>query len=87
MTVSQQITSKISNINLEIVTVDSGKKAVEILKNSPDKFHLILSDIHMPEMDGFQLIHEIKKIAGDDIAIFSTRFRNLNLTFLSDVWY
>lgn len=57
--------------NTEIVTVDSGKKAIEILKNSPDKFHLILSDIHMPEMDGFQLIHEIKKITGDDIAIFS----------------
>lgn len=54
----------------KIVTVDSGKKAIEILKNSPDKFHLILSDIHMPEMDGFQLIHEIKKITGDDIAIF-----------------
>jgi len=53
----------------KIVTVDSGKKALEVLKNSPEKFHLVLSDIHMPEMDGFQLIHEIKKMA-DDIAIF-----------------
>lgn len=53
----------------KIVLVDSGKKALDVLHNSPEKFHLVLSDIHMPEMDGFQLIHEVKKMA-DDIAIF-----------------
>jgi CheY-like chemotaxis protein len=53
----------------KIVTVDSGKKALEVLQTSTEKFHLVLSDIHMPEMDGFQLIQEIKKIS-DDIAIF-----------------
>jgi len=53
----------------KIVCVDNGKKALEILRNSQEKFHLVLSDIHMPEMDGFQLISEIKKIT-EDIAIF-----------------
>jgi len=53
----------------KIVTVDSGKKALDVLRNSQEKFHLVLSDIHMPEMDGFQLIQEIKKMS-DDIAIF-----------------
>ncbi|MGQ2965523.1 CheR family methyltransferase, partial [Methylophilus sp.] len=42
------------------VLVDSGKKAVqEIHKN---KFDLVISDIAMPEMDGYQLLGEIKKI-------------------------
>jgi response regulator RpfG family c-di-GMP phosphodiesterase len=53
----------------KIVLVDSGKKALDVLRNSNEKFHLVLSDIHMPEMDGFQLIHEVKKMQ-DDIAIF-----------------
>jgi len=65
--IAQRLLSKLGYD--KIVTVDSGKKALEVLKNSPEKFHLVLSDIHMPEMDGFQLIHEIKKMA-DDIAIF-----------------
>ncbi len=32
----------------EVVCVDSGKKALEELRNSKEKYHLVLSDIHMP---------------------------------------
>jgi len=67
--IAQRLLTKLGYDSTKIVTVDSGKKALEVLKSSPEKFHLVLSDIHMPEMDGFQLIHEIKKLA-DDIAIF-----------------
>ncbi|RYY76404.1 MAG: PAS domain-containing hybrid sensor histidine kinase/response regulator [Gammaproteobacteria bacterium] len=33
--------------------VDDGKKAVELLRNKPDAFDLILMDVQMPVMDGF----------------------------------
>jgi len=44
-------------------TAKNGKEAIEKFKN--EKFDLIITDIFMPVMDGFQLIEEIKKIHSD----------------------
>ncbi|OCC14473.1 response regulator [Dissulfuribacter thermophilus] len=43
----------------EVETADDGKKALE--KARQDDFDMIISDILMPRMDGFQLCREIKK--------------------------
>ena len=43
----------------QISTAPNGKVAYEILKT--ENFDLILSDINMPEMDGYGLIEKIKK--------------------------
>ena len=39
---------------------ESGAAALQILKSAPEEFRLILTDVHMPEMDGFELAAEIK---------------------------
>ncbi|OWP85679.1 hypothetical protein BWK60_12825, partial [Flavobacterium covae] len=44
--------------SMEIQYVDGGKKAIEIVKYQ--KFDFILMDIHMPEMNGFEVSKEIK---------------------------
>ena len=44
----------------EIQEAGDGKEAVEVLKSR--SFGLILSDINMPQMDGLQLLAEIKKM-------------------------
>jgi two-component system chemotaxis response regulator CheY len=44
----------------EIQEAGDGTEAVEILKTR--SFGLILSDINMPQMDGLQLLAEIKKM-------------------------
>jgi two-component system, chemotaxis family, chemotaxis protein CheY len=44
----------------EIQEAGDGTEAVEILKSR--SFGLILSDINMPQMDGLQLLAEIKKM-------------------------
>jgi two-component system CheB/CheR fusion protein len=48
----------LSSINVEHVLAESGKTALEKLHT--ENFDLIVSDIAMPEMDGFQLLKEIK---------------------------
>jgi two-component system, sensor histidine kinase and response regulator len=40
----------------------SGAEALTLLESSPDTFPVILTDVHMPEMDGFALVERIKKL-------------------------
>ena len=46
-----------------VVTVCDGKQAVNMYQN--DHFDLILMDVHMPEMDGFEATSEIRAIERD----------------------
>ena len=44
--------------NCEIQTAENGKKAMEFLEK--EKFDLVLLDLIMPQMDGFQVLKEMK---------------------------
>jgi PAS domain S-box-containing protein len=47
------------------ITADSGKVALEIMMNasaSGAPFDVVLTDCHMPEMDGFELVDQIRQI-------------------------
>jgi CheY-like chemotaxis protein len=53
----------------ELILADSGIEAISILKNRQD-IDVILMDIQMPDMDGYEAAQNIKKIAGcEDIPI------------------
>lgn len=43
-------------------TASSGKEALEILEE--DRFDVMLSDISMPGMDGFELLHRLRELPG-----------------------
>ena len=45
--------------NIRILTAQNGREALEILKNTP--VSLILTDLQMPVMNGFELIEYCKK--------------------------
>ena len=45
---------------MNIVTVDSGRKCLELVKKEP--FHIIFMDHLMPEMDGIETLREIQKL-------------------------
>ncbi|NPA60372.1 MAG: response regulator, partial [Epsilonproteobacteria bacterium] len=59
------IVKNFEDTNIEVVTADNGLKAIEVFKKEqPD---LVLMDIRMPVMDGYEAAVEIKKIS--DVSI------------------
>jgi signal transduction histidine kinase/DNA-binding response OmpR family regulator len=43
---------------------DSGAAALALFQSRPERFAVILTDVHMPEMDGFDLIARLKQLPG-----------------------
>jgi len=57
----------IADIGHEVITAESGQKALEILQNK--KFDILLTDIGMPNMNGWQLIEKINEIGKENMKI------------------
>ena len=45
----------------EIYQVENGKKAIDILEKSREEFKLVLLDMNMPVMDGYEAAKRIRK--------------------------
>ncbi len=54
------LTAVFERSNIEVITAESGREALEIL-NSDKKVDIVLMDIMMPEMDGYETIQIIRK--------------------------
>ncbi len=50
---------KLQNAGFEAESVSNGEEALELIQKK--KFDLLLCDLVMPKMNGFQLLEEIKK--------------------------
>ncbi|MBI2347743.1 MAG: response regulator [Deltaproteobacteria bacterium] len=55
-----------------VETASSGRKAMELLEKK--EFDLILSDVVMPDMDGYELYHVVKKKSPSQPVILMTAF-------------
>ena len=49
------------NKDISILEADNGKNALVLLNNEQNNFDLIVSDLNMPIMDGFEFLKELKK--------------------------
>ena len=45
---------------LNVVTASSGDQAWELLENEPETIRAIVTDLHMPGMDGFELMERVR---------------------------
>ncbi|MES1979164.1 MAG: HAMP domain-containing protein [Pseudomonadota bacterium] len=54
------LTSVLENHEVDVLSATNGRQAIEIIQNSPDVV-MVLMDIMMPEMDGYETMREIRK--------------------------
>ncbi|HZQ76836.1 MAG TPA: HAMP domain-containing protein, partial [Acidimicrobiia bacterium] len=57
------LTSALEDRGIEVVTADNGRRGVEVLRSNPG-IDLVLMDIMMPDMDGYETTRAIRKIEG-----------------------
>jgi HAMP domain-containing protein/CheY-like chemotaxis protein/putative methionine-R-sulfoxide reductase with GAF domain len=50
----------LENQEMEVLSATNGRQAIEIIESTPD-LAIVLMDIMMPEMDGYQTMREIRK--------------------------
>ncbi|MBK4732402.1 response regulator [Oxynema sp. CENA135] len=55
------LTSMLEQYRMEVVYAENGRDAIELLQSTPD-IKIVLMDIMMPEMDGYQTMEAIRKI-------------------------
>jgi CheY-like chemotaxis protein len=67
------LTTLLENHDMDVSSATSGRQAVELVRSTPD-LSVVLIDIMMPDMDGYQTIREIRKAA---------RFRTLPILALT----
>lgn len=53
----------LENSNAQVITAASAHEALEALQN--EKLHVLVSDIGMPQEDGYQFIHKVRELSPD----------------------
>ena len=56
--VLQTLESMLNELNFNTIIASNGDKAMEIIENN--KIDVVLSDIYMPETDGFELLNNVR---------------------------
>ncbi len=57
----------------QVTEAHNGMEAVELCRQQPDKFDLIIMDVMMPELDGFSAVKEIRKTCAAPVLMLSAR--------------
>ncbi|NTW83890.1 MAG: PAS domain S-box protein [Chlorobiaceae bacterium] len=68
------VTIMITELGHRVRALNSPRKAIELFRQSPDDFDLVITDLTMPEMTGFDLASEIHECRPDMPVILMTGY-------------
>ena len=64
----------LERLGYKVTAITSSVEALDVFRNEPDRFDLIITDMTMPDMTGDKLSNEIMKIRPDTPIILCTGF-------------
>lgn len=67
-------TTVLERAGWQVTVAGDGREAVELFRENKEKFDLVLMDIQMPKMDGFQAtryIRELERLSGEHIPVIA----------------
>ncbi|MBO3461472.1 PAS domain-containing protein [Aetokthonos hydrillicola Thurmond2011] len=59
-------TTMLESYGIEVTTSASASEALSILTANPNKYDVLISDIGMPEVDGYELIRQVRALSPED---------------------
>ena len=75
----------LGNLGYHVTSVNNSREALNIFRQDPGRFDLVLSDMNMPEMNGMEFSNEIRKIRPGIPVILCTGFNeNIGYAGLSN---
>lgn len=69
------LSGALKDAGYNVETAQSGSEAVELLKKQP--FHLVITDLHMPGLNGIEVLKKTKQLYPECVAIILTGFGDL----------
>jgi len=57
-----------------VLAAESGREALELVRNHADAIHLLITDVVMPDMDGPELVRQLSTIRPDTRTLFMSGY-------------
>ena len=65
----------LSELGHQVVTADSGRRGLELLKERPDAIDLVALDLTMPEQSGEQTLEQLRLVRGNIPVVITSGFQ------------
>ncbi|MFZ5893371.1 MAG: hybrid sensor histidine kinase/response regulator [Myxococcota bacterium] len=65
----------LSELGHQVVTADSGRRGLELLKERPDAIDLVVLDLTMPEQSGEQTLEQLRVVRGNIPVVITSGFQ------------
>lgn len=72
--VRRAVTRMLSRLGFDVVATADGHDALRAFRDSPSEFRLVFLDIRMPDIDGFEVLRQVREICPDIPAILCTGY-------------
>jgi two-component system response regulator AtoC len=67
---------RLKQFDWQVDEVENGLEGVKMLEKND--YHLVISDIRMPEMDGMKLLEKVKELSPETDTIIMTAYGSVN---------